>query len=550
MKIIRRFSLVFLACLLIFSSFGTVTALASSSNDSYEFLLKWGEEGSEASQFEYPHSVAIDNNNNVYIADLGNNRIQKFDCNGQYITQWGSTGSSIGEIDYPSSIGFDGDNCIYVIEQNNGRVQVFDLDGNYVRDWSIPNNSSGIAIDKKNGYVYIADSDNNQIIKYDMLGVVIDSWGNSSADSSKLCEPRGLALDKYGYLYVADCWNNRVVKYSTDGDFISSWGDSSINYSSFSWPCYLTINSDDEIFVVDWGNRCVKYFDLNGNYINQFGSSGQDDGQFYNPNGISVDQKGNIYVADTNNHRVQKFGTDTPPSDNPPIITISSPKDNAVVPFGTPIDFMVYDDIDGESCEYSATLTTQTSSVGINSGYIPESNIYDLNIQAIDSAGNVAVETRSFVIYNPSGSFVTGGGWINSPNGAYSADSGLVGKATFEIDSKYNKNASVPSGHIGFKFEVAGFEFSSTSFDWLIVTGPKAQCKGYGTINGQGNYAFILTAVDGVVSKNKKANLFRIKIWDHTTDEIIYDNQAGTNDTADLTAPGTSLQGGSIKVHK
>jgi hypothetical protein len=83
-----------------------------------------------------------------------------------------------------------------------------------------------------------------------------------------------------------------------------------------------------------------------------------------------------------------------------------------------------------------------------------------------------------------------------------------------------------------------------------VVAGAKAQFKGWGTINGDGNYAFMLTAIDGQVNGGGGADRFRIKIWDEASGTKIYDNQDGTDDTAGLVGNGTLLQGGSIVIHK
>jgi hypothetical protein len=149
------------------------------------------------------------------------------------------------------------------------------------------------------------------------------------------------------------------------------------------------------------------------------------------------------------------------------------------------------------------------------------------------------------VVYDPNGGFVTGGGWILSPAGAYAADLTLAGKATFGFVSKYQKGASVPTGNTEFQFHVAGMNFKSTSYDWLVVAGTKAMYKGEGTINGVGNFGFMLTAKDG---GSKGADTFRIKIWDKNNgDAIAYDNGLGASDTSD---PTTVIAGGSIVVHK
>jgi hypothetical protein len=153
-----------------------------------------------------------------------------------------------------------------------------------------------------------------------------------------------------------------------------------------------------------------------------------------------------------------------------------------------------------------------------------------------------ATATDYIVIYDPDGGFVTGGGWIMSPAGAYAADPMLTGKANFGFVSKYKKGASVPTGQTEFQFKARDLNFLSSSYDWLVVTGQdKAKYKGVGTINGEGNYGFMLTATDG------SPDTFRIKIWDKDNgDALVYDNQMGE---ADDGYAGTAIGGGNIKVH-
>ena len=168
--------------------------------------------------------------------------------------------------------------------------------------------------------------------------------------------------------------------------------------------------------------------------------------------------------------------------------------------------------------------------------------VYTVTVTITDVAGESAQATYQFiVIYDPNGGFVAGGGWINSPAGANTLNPSLAGKATFGFVSKYQKGAKVPTGNTEFQFHVAGMNFKSTSYDWLVIAGARAQYKGTGTINGAGEYGFLLTAIDGTPDK------FRIKIWDKSTGEVIYDNQLGENDNAN---PSTVIQGGSIVIYK
>jgi len=151
------------------------------------------------------------------------------------------------------------------------------------------------------------------------------------------------------------------------------------------------------------------------------------------------------------------------------------------------------------------------------------------------------------VVYDPEGGFVTGGGWINSPEGAYAPDPTLTGKANLGFVSKYQQGQSTPSGNTQFNFKAGDLNFHSSSYDWLVIANHKAMYKGTGTVNGEGNYGFLLTAIDEALTPSTDVDLFRIKIWDKATGEVIYDNQMGDEEDAD---PITELGGGSIVIHE
>ena len=116
-----------------------------------------------------------------------------------------------------------------------------------------------------------------------------------------------------------------------------------------------------------------------------------------------------------------------------------------------------------------------------------ETGIYDVCLAVNDGTADSAEACTIVVVYDPSAGFVTGGGWIDSPAGAYTADPDLSGKATFGFVSKYKKGAQVPEGNTEFQFQAGGFNFHSEMYDWLVVNqdGTNAQFKGSGTVNGQ-----------------------------------------------------------------
>jgi hypothetical protein len=188
---------------------------------------------------------------------------------------------------------------------------------------------------------------------------------------------------------------------------------------------------------------------------------------------------------------------------------------------------------------------------GISFSQIPEGpypvGVYNVELTVTDPSEATDICQAMLVVYDPSDGFVTGGGWIWSPKGAYVANQWLEGKANFGFISKYKKGASEPTGQTEFVFQAGGLNFHSSSYDWLVVAGAKAMFKGVGTINGAGNYGFMLSAVDAALTPSTSEDRFRIKIWDKNVgDAVVYDNQIGDDDEADVT---TAIGGGSIVIH-
>jgi uncharacterized protein len=191
----------------------------------------------------------------------------------------------------------------------------------------------------------------------------------------------------------------------------------------------------------------------------------------------------------------------------------------------------------------SAGTVAETGGAGTISGSHVYSTpgVYTVSVTVDDGYGNSDQAVYEFVIvYDPNGGFVTGGGWIDSPAGAYKPDPSLTGKATFGFVSKYKKGTTVPDGNAQFQFHAAGLDFQSTSLAWLVVSGSKAQIKGEGTIDGAlapngAAYKFMLTVIDGSPDR------FRIRIWYEveTVENVVYD-----------TGTDQALGGGSIAIHK
>jgi hypothetical protein len=174
----------------------------------------------------------------------------------------------------------------------------------------------------------------------------------------------------------------------------------------------------------------------------------------------------------------------------------------------------------------SSSNVTDANGVASCEVTIGTPGIYEVNaVFACDPLYHCSSTTALLTVYDPEGGFVTGGGWIDSSERAYAADPMLTGHANFGFVSKYKKGSEVPTGQTEFQFNVATLNFHSSSYDWLVVTGSNyARFKGSGTINGMGDYRFMIWAGDD------DQDTFRIRIWeeDESSGEetVIYDNDA------------------------
>ncbi|WP_415898195.1 PKD domain-containing protein [Neptuniibacter sp. QD57_21] len=200
---------------------------------------------------------------------------------------------------------------------------------------------------------------------------------------------------------------------------------------------------------------------------------------------------------------------------------------------------------DGTPNEFITVDNANNTAAG--SHVYTEPGVYTVTVTVADDDGASAQQTYQYVVvYDPSAGFVTGGGYINSPLGAYVADPNMVGKASYGFVARYKKGKSVPDGQTQFQFKAGDLNFHSASYEWLVVAGSRAQFKGDGTINGEGDYGFMLTAIDAAINNSIDVDQFRIKIWDKASGAIVYDNLIGEADDTDSL---TSIAGGNIVIH-
>jgi len=280
---------------------------------SYEFVTKWGGQGGEDGKFSSPKRLAVDSSGYVYVADTGNERIQKFTSDGIFVTKWGGPGSGDGEFSSPSGVAVDSSGNVYVSDTGNNRIQKFTSDGTYVSQWGNSgsgngefNGPEGIAVESS-GYVYVADKGNYRIQKFTLSGTYVTQWGSSGSASSEFSGLQDVAVDDSGCVYTIESGNCRVQKFTSDGTFVTKWGSFGGGNDEFIWPFGIAADKDGFVYVSDFSWDYIKKHEYGGAYVTQWGSGGSGDGLFDEAIGIAVDSSGNVYVADMGNYRIQKF---------------------------------------------------------------------------------------------------------------------------------------------------------------------------------------------------------------------------------------------------
>ena len=189
----------------------------------YEFVRKWGSQGSEDGQFNWPMGVALDGDGNVYVADYQGHRIQVFNSEGNFLRKWESIGSEDGQLK-PWGLAIDNDDNVYVADWNN------------------------------------TDCSNNQIQFFDSQGNFLRKWGSEGSEDGQFDKPAGVALDGDGNVYVADWNNHRIQVFNSEGNFLRKWGSRGSEDGQFDRPYGLAIGSDGNVYVADTGYYRIQVF--------------------------------------------------------------------------------------------------------------------------------------------------------------------------------------------------------------------------------------------------------------------------------------------------
>lgn len=313
--------------------------------------------GSEIGQLNTAQGITIDNQDNIYVADTNNNRIQKYNIG---TSSWSVVVSAPTD-HKPWDLVLDSFGDIYAHVKDNFNISwLYKYTFNNASWTKIVHtgNITKINIDFNNN-IYFTDSTNNQFRKYNIGSSVWTSTGVAGTSTGQLSQPLAIAISSNNYLYISDTQGGKRLQklnigsgqwsvianptYSgedvrIDQIFIDNQGNllikNTTGYQSFIRKYNPTTNTwtylgasgnipgeftylkdiqgdqDGNLYVADTNNNRIQIYNIGTTTWTSLGSYGTSTGQFKRPSGIALDKNGNIYVADTENSRIQKYDTD------------------------------------------------------------------------------------------------------------------------------------------------------------------------------------------------------------------------------------------------
>jgi tripartite motif-containing protein 71 len=285
------------------------------------FRREVGIAGSQPGQLGAVGAIAVAPDNTLLVAD-GSNRIDRFDANGALLNSWGGTGSAVGQFRFGAGGGNSAaaggglavsGNFVYVADTGNDRIQRFTLDGGHGAEIVAPGqlaNPRGIAV--RGTRLLVADDQHHRLVVYDTGGHLLRVVGSNGSGPGQLNFPYGVAADRSGRVFVADDLNHRVVRFSSGPDYPykARWGSYGIGPGQLAYPRGLAVDQAGNVYVANTGDDRVDVFDRGGTLLRSFGSSGRAAGQFDEPLGVAADASGIRAVTDAVNGRVELLNPD------------------------------------------------------------------------------------------------------------------------------------------------------------------------------------------------------------------------------------------------
>lgn len=254
-----------------------------------------GGQGQGQYQFNKPRGIATDTSGNIYVADWGNSRIQKFSPTGEFLQTIGKQGTGAGELREANGIAVDAAGNMYVAEALNHRIIKYKPDGSFEKEWIGPDpgfygpRDVAIGPDKN---LYILDQGRSRVVKFNPESEEFSEFGQKGTGDGEFNDPTGIAVGK-DFVFVTDAGNNRVQVFDLEGKFIRQWEIPQWEKYLWHYPDAAFDDQTNRLYVTSgWSNE-ILVFDADGKRLDAL-----------NPTeSVTLDNPSSLVIAETKNER-------------------------------------------------------------------------------------------------------------------------------------------------------------------------------------------------------------------------------------------------------
>lgn len=262
--------------------------------------------------FFTPYGLAVDSKNRLYVADarVGAIFVINTDTKEVELIKNGVNAKFADII----GLAIDDDDRVFVSDSQLHHVLVLSPKWQAIASISEGmTEPAGVAIDRENRFLYVADTGADQVLVYDADSLQLLRKIGTTGKKHELntpgnfAKPTNVAVDKDGNLYVSDTLNDRVEIFDADGNFISTFGKAGDGPGYFARPKGIAVDGDGHIWVADALQDRVQVFDKEGKLLIWMGGNGLLPGQFSALTGLAIDKNNRVFTSEQYPGRVQAF---------------------------------------------------------------------------------------------------------------------------------------------------------------------------------------------------------------------------------------------------
>ncbi len=306
--------------------------------------------------FQHPSCFVVRSDGRIFVGSRGTasgptTGVQMVSRTHEYFGTIGSAGAGDGQMREPSALALDGDENLYLADEKLHRITVFDRDGEFRASWGTQGSDPG-EFDRPCGLLVrgdtllVVDSMNHRVQTYSTDGKFLGQWGTHGSGDGEFRLPWGIAEDRDGNILIADWGNDRIQKLTPDGEHLATFGESGDGEGQFNRPADVAVDPEGNLYIADWGNQRLQVFDASGEYVDskrgeavinpwvtEYLEAQQDEKNarqsfvphfevdtddpsevsarlepyFWDPCSVTLDDEGRVYVLETCRHRFQVF---------------------------------------------------------------------------------------------------------------------------------------------------------------------------------------------------------------------------------------------------